>query len=252
METRDRLLPLVGAYNFRDLGGYPTSDGRLTRWGKLFRSDTLQELTEEDLKVLGGIGLASILDLRMPSEVERNGRGPLEAERVKYLNLSVIDDDGGESRGMPAPTDDILSNRYLWYLDIGHDALVEALRTIGDPTSYPLVFHCAAGKDRTGVLAALVLDLLGVEREVIVEDYVLTASRMELIVARFLRNTGDTRTIDELPAKALTLEAATMEGFLEGLDERHGGARQWALSAGVPVESLDAMPALLLGSADDE
>ncbi len=74
---------------------------------------------------------------------------------------------------------------------------------------------------------------------------------MELIVARFLRNTGDTRTIDELPAKVLTLEAAAMEGFLAGLDERHGGARQWALSAGVRAESLDAMADLLLVSADE-
>ncbi len=163
----------------------------------------------------------------------------------------MIDEDKGESRGIPAPTDDVLSNHYLWYLDIGREPLVQTLRTIGDRSSYPLVFHCAAGKDRTGVLAALVLDLLGVRREVIVEDYVLTTNRMELIVARFLRNTGDTRTIDELPAKALTLDAGAMEGFLEGLDERHGGARQWALSAGVPAGSLDAMATILLVTADE-
>ncbi len=95
---------------------------------------------------------------------------------MNYLHLSVIHEDKGESRGIPAPTDDVLSNHYLWYLDIGRDALSQALQVIGDPPGYPLVFHCAAGKDRTGVLSALVLDLLGVRREVIVEDYVLTTN----------------------------------------------------------------------------
>ncbi len=86
----ERLLPLIGAYTFRDLGGYPTNDGRVTRWDKLFRSDTLHELTEEDLKVLRDIGLATIIDLRMPSEIERNGRGPLR-DRTGQVPPSVGD-----------------------------------------------------------------------------------------------------------------------------------------------------------------
>jgi protein-tyrosine phosphatase len=247
MQASPRLLPLVGAYNFRDLGGYPTRDGQLTRWGRLFRSDTLHELTQADLKVLRGIGLETVIDLRTGSEVERTGRGRLEHEPVRYFHLSVIEEDGGESRGIPAPTDGDVSSRYLWYLDIGRNALVEALSLIGDPASFPLVFHCAAGKDRTGVLAALTLDIVGVTRDVIVEDYVLTATRMELIVTRLLRVAGDKRSIEDLPASDLAVEAHTMEKFLNGLDEQHGGAREWALSAGVPSESLDAMSELLLG-----
>ena len=97
MPTRDRLLPLVGAYNFRDLGGYPTVDGRVTRWGTLYRSDTLHELTPADLEVLRGLGLASVIDLRTASEVEQTGRGPLAAEPIRYLHLSVMQE--GMSQG---------------------------------------------------------------------------------------------------------------------------------------------------------
>ncbi len=161
MDTRERLLPLTGASNFRDLGGYLTTDGGRTRWGQLFRSDTLHELTEADLEVLRGVGLASVIDLRTATELERSGRGLLGNEAIAYLHASVLQEEGGESVAVPAPSDDDPAERYLWYLEVGHRALAEALTMIADPKNRPLVFHCAAGKDRTGVLAALVLDISG-------------------------------------------------------------------------------------------
>src|ERR1700728_2567539 len=90
MPTSERLLPLVGAYNFRDLGGYPTVDGRATRWGLLYRSDTLHELTPADLDVLRGLGLACVIDLRTAGELEQTGRGLLQGEPIRYLHLSVM------------------------------------------------------------------------------------------------------------------------------------------------------------------
>jgi protein-tyrosine phosphatase len=241
MPENSRLLPLVGAFNFRDLGGYPTTSGGLTRWGRLFRSDALHELTEADVAVLREVGLRTIVDLRTTVEMDRTGRGLMDAEAAQFFHFSVIDKDAGESRGIPAPIDDNLAKRYLWYLDIGRQPLVEALMLIGNEASYPLVFHCAAGKDRTGVLAALVLDIAGVERDVIVDDYMLTARAMEMILARLQRSTAESRVRDTTPDKAFALEPSTMVGFLEGLDRQHGGARQWALSAGVPGRCLDAM-----------
>src|ERR1700733_7186496 len=119
METRERLLPLVGASNFRDLGGYPTVDGRFTRWGRLFRSDTLHELTGEDLGLLRQIGLTSIIDLRTRTELDRTGRGPLAEEPIAYLHASVLQEEGGESVATPAPPDGHPAARYLWYLDVG-------------------------------------------------------------------------------------------------------------------------------------
>lgn len=243
MEAADRLLPLAGAYNFRDLGHYPTVDGQATVWGKLFRSDTLHELSVADLEVLRQIGLASVIDLRTTTEVERAGRGLLAEEPIRYLHASVLQEG---SEAVAAPSGDDPSERYLWYLESGREALVAALELVADPQSYPLVFHCTAGKDRTGVLAALVLDILGVSAAVIVEDYMLTATRIELIVSRLRRDPLWGQQLDQIPASRLTLRHGTMEGFLAQLHQRHGGARQWALDAGLPKPSLDRMTALLL------
>jgi protein-tyrosine phosphatase len=247
MDTRERLLPLDGASNFRDLGGYPTTDGGMTRWGQLFRSDTLHELTEADLEVLRGVGLVSVIDLRTATELDRSGRGLLGQEEVAYLHASVLREEGGESVAIPAPSDDDPAERYLWYLEVGRGALTEALTMVADPQNRPLVFHCAAGKDRTGVLAALILDILGVEHGVIVDDYAITATRMGLILERLRRDPVWGSSIAEIPPGRVHAEAATMARFLELLHERHGGAREWALAAGVPGESLRAMTTQLVG-----
>ncbi len=246
MDEPLRLLPLVGAYNFRDLGGYPTTDGRTTRWGRLYRSDTLHELTDEDLAVLRDLELASVIDLRTPTEVERVGRGLLGSEPVRYVNLSVLAEDGGEQQAAPAPRLADTAERYLSYLEMGRGALVTSFGLMADPESYPLVFHCQAGKDRTGVLAALVLACMGVERRAIVDDYVLTATRMDLIIGRLRRDPYFADRIDDLPPSVFSVEAATMERFLDGLEEKYGGARSWAQTAGVPTDQLDALADLLV------
>jgi protein tyrosine/serine phosphatase len=250
METLSRLLPLIGSYNFRDLGGYPTLDGRITRWGQLYRSDTLAELTDADVDVLREIGLKSIIDLRTDAELLRTGRGLLGSEPVRHVHLPVVQETG-PTQGAPPEAQADLFHRYLWYLDVGRDNLVTALTMVGDPQSYPMVFHCAAGKDRTGVLAALVLEIVGVERNSIVEDYVLTASRMDLILSRIKKSPQAEARIAETPQFLFRAEAATMESFLDELHETHGGAREWALASGVSLESVEAMPELLVRSHDD-
>jgi protein-tyrosine phosphatase len=250
MEGRQRLIGLAGAYNFRDLGGYPTANGRITRWGRLFRSDTLHELTDADVAVLRSLGLATVVDLRTSRELERTGRGPLAAEPVAFRHLSVIRDGEGEAMAAPAQPGEELSTRYLWYLESGREPLVEALSLAADPDHLPLVFHCAAGKDRTGVLAALVLDILGVEPQVIVADYVITAGRMELILARYRSDPDVAARMADVPAYRFAVEAETMERFLAGLHQRYGGARAWAVAAGVDTAVLGRMPDLLLDPVD--
>ncbi len=267
MPIPERLVELEGAFNFRDLGGYPSRSGRRTRWGQLFRSDNLHELTRGDVAVIRRLGLTTVIDLRTPKELARTGRGLLEPEPIGFHHLSVLgdgtavgeprggtpadgdgtDDTPGEVIAAPAPVGEDLSARYRWYLDIGRDSLTEALTLIGDPSRLPLVFHCAAGKDRTGVLAALVLGLVGVDHEVIVEDYVITAGRMEPILDRFRRSDSEAaKRLDEQPPATYGVEAVTMQSFLESLDVEFGGARTWAEAAGVPTATLDRIPELLL------
>jgi hypothetical protein len=187
-----------------------------------------------------------VIDLRTANEIERTGRGVLRSEPVKYVNFSVLPDAGGERQAAPATRIEDVAERYLSYLDVGRTALVESFGVIADPDSYPLVFHCQAGKDRTGVLAALVLGCLGVERSAIVDDYVLTATRMDLILGRLRRDPQYADRFDELPPSVFVVEASTMEGFLDGLDERFGGARKWALGVGVTEAQLDLMDHLLV------
>jgi protein-tyrosine phosphatase len=241
-----RLLPLTGALNFRDLGGYPGREGRSTRWGVLFRSDTLHQLTGADVALLSSFGLNTIIDLRTSRELERTGRGPLGAFPIGFHHLSVIQEDGGEAMAAPAPPGEELSERYLWYLESGRSSLADALTLVADSSNLPVVFHCAAGKDRTGVLAALVLDILGVADEVIIADYVITADRMPLILERYRSDPAFAERMVTLPASRFSVEAATMKRFLTGLRARHGGARSWALSSGVQAEALDRMERTLL------
>ena len=245
MPPESRLLPLVGAFNFRDLGGYPTTDGKVTRWGRLYRSDTLHELTGSDLEVLREIGLATVIDLRTGAELEGTGRGLLADEPVRFVHLPVMEVEAIDD-GPPRSLAELeLASLYLGWLRSRTPVLVDALAVIGDPENHPLVFHCAAGKDRTGVLAALVLDILGVERHVIVEDYVVTASRLDLIRGRQRGDAEMAKRMAEAP-HLFAVEGATMERFLAGLDDEHGGGRGWALAAGVPAESLDALTEILV------
>ncbi len=248
VDRPERLIALEGAFNFRDLGGYPTASGQVTRWGTLFRSDTLHELTTGDVRRLREMGLATVIDLRTPRELAKTGRGPLEPEAIGYRHLSVIGEgpSGGGGEAMAAPEGDDLSARYLWYLDVGASALVEALTLLGQPARYPLVFHCAAGKDRTGVLAALVLDLLGVAPELIVADYLLTAERMELILDRYRRDPGFEARMADVPPSRFMVQSSTMVRFLAVLHGQLGGAEGWAATAGLAPDAIDQMRNLLL------
>ncbi|MGA2836529.1 MAG: tyrosine-protein phosphatase [Acidimicrobiales bacterium] len=261
MEPESRLIPLTGSFNFRDLGGYRGSDGRLTRWGRLFRSDALHELTPADVDRLRDMGLRTVVDLRTERELARSGRGPLEPEPVAFHHLAVVREGvtggggqepsaDGEAIAAPAPVGDDLSERYLWYLDVGRDSLVEALTLLGGEDHYPLVFHCAAGKDRTGVLAALILEIVGVDRDEIVADYVITAERIQFIMDRWRADPEFAERMAKVPPSRYSVEASTMEGFVDALSVRHGGARAWAVDAGVPERALERMIDLVLEPPD--
>ena len=245
-DVPSRLLPLVGAFNFRDLGGYPTADGRRTKWGRVFRSDTLDALSSEDLEVLRQLGLQTVVDLRTRNETERDGRGLLGSEPVRYMHLSVLPEEGGESTAAPSSDGASIGARYLWYLEAGTSALTTALRLVADAEEHPLVFHCTAGKDRTGVLSALVLGCLGVDRQTIVDDYMQTAAVLHLILDRLRGHPVYGPTLQSGPPARFGVEAATMEDFLDGVDERYGGAAGWARSAGITQDELDRLGAALL------
>lgn len=236
---------LAGALNFRDLGGYHTVDGRCTRSGLVYRSNSLQELTPEDVALLRWeVRVATVLDLRSPKEIARDGHGPLVEAGVRYLNIPVLHET--EDSGRPGRIEHGLVERYLSYLRFAGDNVVEALRTIAEDDVLPLVFHCSAGKDRTGVLAALVLGCLGVDGETVVADYAAKQHARDEIVAFLRRRPTYVDAVDTMRPDTLDSDPATMREFLRRLDEAHGGARGWALGAGLSEGALASLEERLL------
>jgi protein tyrosine/serine phosphatase len=237
-----RLIPLEGACNFRDLGGFVTDAGRTVRWRVLFRSDSLHELTPTDVALLRGeLGLVTIVDLRSEAEVERTGVNPL-AEHVTVHHHPIFreadrpaDEDPEEAaRTRAAMT---LSEMYLGMFDRLGANLAAGVTAVASAPG-PAVFHCAAGKDRTGVMAAVLLGLLGVPAADIAADYAATTQALDAIHRRLRAMPGYEDTLRELPPETMHARQETMEQLLEAVDARWGSIAGWAEATGVPADAV--------------
>jgi protein-tyrosine phosphatase len=220
----DRRVPFEGATNFRDLGGYRTDAGSTVRWGMVFRADSLYGLAAGDLVRYGQLGVRAVYDLR--NDVERRER----PDPVPSRHLPI----SGRPADAPARTpaegltgDDgerILRDLYLGLIE--HAAvLIGGLFTgLAGDEGLPAVFHCHAGKDRTGVVAALLLEALGVDREAILDDYELTAHyRLRVQQESSYQSLINLGLSPEAAAGVLTTPRWAMQDALDDLDQRHGG-----------------------------
>jgi protein-tyrosine phosphatase len=228
---------LDGALNFREVGGLPTTDGRRLRRGRLFRSDTLQYLTEHSVRRLTTeLGVATVLDLRLPYEVEVEGRGPLAEVPHRYRHLPFLVR-GSEQQGTAAPRftseDDVIVQHYLGYLASSPDAVAGVVSALAEPGALPAVVHCAAGKDRTGVAVAVVLSAVGVPADVIAAEYAAGAERMAEVFAQLRRMKSYGERLDAMPAEARVTEATTMARFLAAVDREYGGVHRFLGDQGV-------------------
>ncbi|GAA5172153.1 MULTISPECIES: tyrosine-protein phosphatase [Amycolatopsis] len=240
-------LELEGAANARDLGGLPTADGGVIADRTLLRSDNLQGLTPADVKLLvEDVGLRTVVDLRSTHEVESEGPGPLRAvERVRHVHLSVLPELGEmtdaavdalfsrRERTLERYPDDPMCALYLGYLEDRPESVVRALRTIADTPGAALV-HCAAGKDRTGVVVALSLTVAGVEREAVVADYAASGTRIAGIMARLRASPTYAPDLEKRGGddEKHRPRPETMEAFLTQVDERYGGPLAWLAEHG--------------------
>lgn len=236
----------AGAHNFRDLGGLPTEDGGHIRPGLLFRSDTVQELTNSDVDVLvHRLGLRLVIDLRAAAEVEREGRGLLAGFPVRHVNLPL---DSKDDRPIPDLAADTLVQHYLGYLAVSAGALAQVFRLLADG-ELPAVVHCAAGKDRTGVTAALVLRAVGVPVDVVAEDYARSASAVPHILARLRRLPSYADRIDLLPPEVHACQAETMAEFLAAVDEQFGSVPGFLRGAELEPDVLNRLRTRLMEPA---
>ncbi|HUD94494.1 tyrosine-protein phosphatase [Sphingobium sp.] len=229
----ERVVPLEGGHNFRDLGGYPTMDGRTVARGLIYRSGTMAELSDGDHAMLDAIGLKVICDFRSSQERDRRpSRLPAMASYEIWAR------DHHSSAGdvtfalqTPGATADTARLHILEaYRDLAYEqapSYRELFRRIVDGP-LPLVFHCAAGKDRTGIAAALLLDLLGVERAIIMQDYALTdrffARGCELVAKDPFG--AKLKGIDpQIWEPIMRADPSYLAAMFDTLEQRHGSAR---------------------------
>lgn len=255
-------MRLQGAVNVRDVGGLPVSNGGAVRPGVLLRSDNLEGLTPSDVdRLTHQLQLRRVVDLR--TSMERRGAPPGaldDHELVRQLRLPLIPeqlwDDAGELATLPAQaraeqeavnrqallesvrsragrwaeTDTPAVGFYLGYLDDRPANLVAAMRAVAEPDGATLV-HCAAGKDRTGVVVALALEAVGVPRPEVVADYAASAEVIDAIIARLVAS-GRYSELDPDDTDRHAPKARTLEVFLDEVDRQHGGPAGWLAEHG--------------------
>lgn len=253
--TAERRLPLEGTINFRDLGGYETTEGRRVKWGKVFRSDHLSRLTDRDIAFLQRMEIQCVCDLRTSAEAQKRpdrfpGDGPgtylhLPIDNLKFNPTTLFQRlKKGDTSWL---TPEFLIDGYILNLDQFAAVWREIFRRLADPHQLGLVFHCTGGKDRAGTCAALVLLALGVPQETVIRDHGLSnifiADVLDKIYAQFESSGIDRNRI----APYFTAPRYCIEALLDHLYEKYGSPTDYLKSkAGVTEEMLEEIKSRLL------
>lgn len=230
-----------GLHNFRDIGGLPIGSNSVTRSSLLYRSDAFDDTSEDDADYLyNDLGIRRVIDLRSNNEIESFAepspllkRGPLHLHRPIAGGAGSAIEDAGSG--------DLLPRRYLQYLEICNDSIISTIKDLADPEPPVTVVHCRAGKDRTGVLVAIVLSILGVDEETISRDYALTSIGMPRIMERLRESPLYSVNVERLPDEMYSAVEETMRKFLELVQAEHGTLENWALSHGVADHEIEQL-----------
>jgi protein-tyrosine phosphatase len=235
-EPYQRHLKFKSVTNFRDIGGYRTQKGHTVAWQRIYRSGELARISQEDYdRLINEIRLTAVVDLRSDFEVERQGTGLPAGTNIKYYNISFITDGG--NREAEAKRYDAFTNMGQFYLDITQNKgfggkIVQALEVIAESKNYPLVFNCAIGKDRTGILAAMLLSVLGVAEKDIIEDYSLSDQYMAELRQQLKNADNLPDDVKLLPDFFWRAEPESMFLLLTTLRNEYGSAMDYLESMG--------------------
>lgn len=250
-----RRVPLEGAYNFRETGGYPTIDHRWVRSGLVFRTDHLNELSDSDIDTLETIGIRSVYDFRLNDEVTRQpSRLPGSVTPVQLgfgdagldgAMIDVVRDILAGKRAVPEAS--FWDENYLTILDAGRPMFVQLFQALADPANLPAVFHCTGGKDRTGLANAMLLTTLGVDQAIVIDDFLLTnIYRTPFRIASLapgLRAAG-VEVSSAVPIIGVCRSA--LVSALAHLDTRYGGVEPYLADGGLSASDLSAVRANLI------
>lgn len=241
-----RALDWDACWNVRDLGGYTTSSGATTKYGRVVRAGNLSRLTLSGKDALVAYGVRTVIDLRDPREfaIDLNPfqEGGQWRGEVRYLNLPLLSEQGWE-----ALRDRKLRQRgYALIVEIDGPNVARVLNAMAEAEEGAVVLHCHAGKERTGVVAALLLELVGVRDETIVEDFVASDEHLQALYEEWSRRKDDPVKRGQLLA-SFRSDAAQIEAPLEHI-RRCGGVDTYLLHSGVSADTLSALRSRLLHS----
>lgn len=247
----DRHVACIGCFNFRDLGGYRTADGRWTRPHRLYRADGPHALTDADIAKLAGLGLVTVIDLRTPSEVEARGCYTHVLPDLIEYHLPMLDvlPDPAELPEWVDPA--VVAGRYRYMLETGRDTVAEILAVLSDPSAYPALFHCSAGKDRTGVVAAVLLGIMGVPDDAIIVDYALSGAAMHGLVEHY--RAAYPHGAEQLSRLAPAMVAAhpeSMAGLIDFVRRDYGSFEAYTDVIGVGSARQYIRRAMLISRSD--
>jgi protein-tyrosine phosphatase len=234
-----RRIELAGLFNLRDLGGYPTAGGSLP-WRTLLRSDSLHQLDADGVAALSALGLRTVVDLRTHAEAEI---APSPAGRLsaRSSHISIL---GGDLQSLPLE----LATIYQYVVDECGDAIAGAIKLLCSADAYPALVHCSAGKDRTGIVIAMVLAVLGVPDELIAADYALSGSYLDpantAAIGQLQAGTG---LGEELTGSLLGSPPALILTVLDRARTAHGTVGNYLLAHGLTTADLAALRAALAG-----
>ncbi len=246
----NRSLRLEGAVNFRDLGGLATRDGRVTARGILFRGDSPRYLTERDTDTFERIGLRTVIDLRSETERGRDSSRPLASCVPLMLHIPMQyapDSDDSGTYVVPEGVSS-LEDLYVAYLRHSGQAIARTFSVLADPKTMPALIHCAAGKDRTGLIAALVLSSVGVEDDLIAGDYEATSINIPSLIALLEQAdpiAGD--HLSHLDPELLRADRRTILSTLNWLRSTYGSVDGYLKFCGVANDDVAVLRHRLVG-----
>ena len=235
-----RRIELPGLHNLRDLGGYPTAGGQdaVIPWHTLYRSDALHQLDDAGFRALAGLRLRTIVDLRTHVEAEI-APTPLDGLTARHTHISIL---GGDLESLPQNLDGI----YAYMIDECGAAVAEAIKPLCAEQGLPALVHCSAGKDRTGVVIALVLAVLGVPDEIIAADYALSGGYLDpRNVSAISQLQASAGISEELSAELLASPPRLILAALARARTSHGSAEGYLMAHGLSRADLAALRAAL-------
>lgn len=251
----ERRVPMEGAVNFRDIGGYETNDGRVVKWGRIYRSDGLARLTPKDHETLRRIRLRRVFDFRTPAEVSASPDRLPEDDAIEYVNLPVrhgaIDFTVAMKRLQKGDvswlTPDFMVNGYIRNLEEYSGVWGQVINYLADTYDHAIVFHCTGGKDRTGTCAALILLMLGVAEEDVINDHQLSNGYIAHMLPDIYRLIASYGIDPELLVPYFTAPREGITTIINHIRDRYGSASEYlSKKAGVKKETQERLKEQLL------